>query len=79
MHSQLGAGLPQLLVVNELGHLSVAVSTGQATLLWRSSLLTMTTTSTGKCYTTYITYWNNFFLTRHIISITLDSVVIISV
>jgi len=54
MHSQLCAGLPQLLIGNELRHLSVAVSTGQATLLWRSSLLTMTSTSSGKCYTTNI-------------------------
>jgi len=32
-------------------------------ILWRSSLLTMTTSS-GKCYTTSIMYWSNYFLTR---------------
>ena len=44
MQSQLGGGLPQLLIGNELRHLSVAVcglvSTGQAILPWRNSLLT---------------------------------------
>ena len=67
--SQLGGGSPQLLIGNELRHLSVAVcglvSTGQATQPWRNSLLTMTTTSSGKCYTMNIMYWNNFFLTTN--------------
>jgi len=51
MQPQLGEGLPQLLIGIELRHLSVdvcgLVSTGQATQPWRSSLLTMTITSSG--------------------------------
>jgi len=57
MQSQLGGGLPHLLIGNELRHLSVAVcglvSTGQANQPWRSLLLTVTTTSSEKCYTIY--------------------------